>query len=140
MGWIAEHGMPFESEPLTHDEMRWLFETLDAEGSRYPIKQCFSNSQLVLLHADVWGDSRHELVYAEGYAQSVIPVHHGWLLLNGKVIDLTMRLSGPLKRTSPVKKARLRNRVLGEFPETQSGFPIFEPDSPDCPIRLGGKV
>jgi hypothetical protein len=172
MGWIAEHGQPFESEPLSNEELRWLFQLLDSEGSRYQIKECYYNAQRVLLYADAWGllNGEHELVYAEGYAQSVIPVHHGWLLLNGKVVDLTMRLREPLKRTSPVKRGRLRNRVLGEFPEPrayfgvrfetdsvrafmrrtgtlgsliddwQSGFPIFEPDSPNCPVLLGGEA
>lgn len=173
MGWIADHGQPFESQPLTDDEMAWLFDVLDTEGRRHPIKECYSNSQRVLLHQtawDLWGDRGHDLIYAEGYAQSVIPVLHGWLLLNGKVVDLTMRLRKPFRRTSAVGRRRLRDRVLGEFPEPrayfgvrfetesvlkfmrrtgtlgsliddwQSGFPIFEPDSPHCPVLLGGDV
>jgi hypothetical protein len=174
MGWIADHGRPYESEPLTDDELVWLFTLLDREGSRYQIKECYYNSQKVLLHADAWSHfvehDEHELIYVEGYAESIIPVHHGWLSLNGKVVDLTMRLREPLNRTSRVHRRRLRNRVLGEFPERrsyfgvpfetksvrafvrrtgtlgsliddwQSGFPIFEPDSPDCPVLLGGQA
>lgn len=169
-GWVADHGQFHESQPLTDDEMRWLFELLDDEGSRYAIKECFYNSQKVLLYADAWGwlDGEHTLEYAEGFAQSIIPVQHGWLLLNGKVIDLTMRLRKPLKRTSRVKAARLRNRVLGEFPESrayygtvfpvesvrafmrrtgtlgsliddwQSDFPILDPSSPHYPLKGRG--
>lgn len=47
------------------------------------IKECFSNClKEVLGHPD-------RLVYCEGYATGVIPVHHAWLSYEGKVIDPT---------------------------------------------------
>jgi hypothetical protein len=169
-GWVHEHGESHESQPLTDDEITWLFRLLDAEGGRYRIKECYYNAQRVLLFANAWGFDEHELSYAEGYAQSIIPVPHGWLLLNGKVVDLTMRLREPLSRTSRVHRRRLRNRAFGEFPETReyfgtvfptesvlnfmrrtgtlgsliddwpSDFPILDPHSPDNPLPMGAEA
>lgn len=50
---------------------------------RGEIKNCFSNCFIEA--------TRHpyDLTYCEGYAMGVIPVHHAWLLYNGKVIDPT---------------------------------------------------
>ena len=33
----------------------------------------------------------HDFEYVEGFAQSIIAVHHAWNTLNGKVVDLTWR-------------------------------------------------
>lgn len=46
-------------------------------------QQCFANAQrLALLHSD--------LTYVEGYAMSVIPLHHGWCVdRDGRVVDTT---------------------------------------------------
>jgi len=40
-----------------------------------------------------------------------MPVHHAWLTLNGKLIDLTWRTDKPNHR------GRLKNRILGVIPE-----------------------
>lgn len=117
-GWAAEHCKPYESQALTDDEMAWLFELIDADRRRYQIKQCYYNAQMMLLFADAWdylGEGAPELQYVEGYAHGLIAVNHGWLTLNGKVVDLTMRLRKPVKRTSHVGRRRLVDRVLGEF-------------------------
>lgn len=47
------------------------------------IKECFSNCLKELMRYP------DRLVYCEGYATGVIPVHHAWLLYEGKVIDPT---------------------------------------------------
>lgn len=48
------------------------------------IKQCFSNCFDEMLK------NPNKLLYCEGYATGVIPVHHAWLItLDGKVIDPT---------------------------------------------------
>lgn len=52
--------------------------------NRGEIKECFSNcfSEMV--------SHKSELTYCEGYAFSgLLPVHHAWLLYEGKVIDPT---------------------------------------------------
>jgi hypothetical protein len=49
------------------------------------LKECFTNSQKTLL----FGDVEHRLSYAEGLIRGNI--HHAWLLINDKVVDLTLR-------------------------------------------------
>ena len=69
---------------------------------RFERKQCFANSQrLVAAGPD------GPLVYVEGfvYPKSGIPIHHGWVGINGKVVDVTL----PDRATGSV--------VLGEFSE-----------------------
>lgn len=83
---------------------------------RFPIQQCYANSISLVL-----ADARFQ--YVEGYfAQEEIgpgfPIMHGWVILNGKVIDLTSRLSVPRK------SGRLRDRVLGEFPAAREYFGV----------------
>ena len=108
---------PTESCALTAEENKTLFRAVDAVRQRFEIKQCFFNSQMLVVY-----DDTNQLRYWEGWAQgrAVIPLHHGWVSLNGKLIDLTWRLEKP--RT----KGRLRNRVLGEIPEdwVYMGIPI----------------
>ncbi len=112
--YVLQNGEFYESQPLTDDELKWLFEIIGTQ--RFAVKQCYYNSQILLMNT-VFLDNRHELRYVEGYAMGIIPIPHGWLTLNGKVVDLTMRLRENLKRKSPVNRKRLMDRALGEFPE-----------------------
>jgi len=120
-GYVHGLGRAYESEPLTDDETRWLFELIDNYRGRFPIKQCFSNSQRLLMHADtratLFEDKTHTLAYVEGYAISFFPLHHGWLTLNGKVVDVTLRLQKEemFSRKTALHRRRLRDRVIGEF-------------------------
>lgn len=124
--YVLQNGRLYESQPLTDEELGWLFKLIN--GKRFAVKQCYYNSQLFLMDAK-FHDHEHELRYVEGYSIGVIPVQHGWLTLNGKVIDLTMRLQEKLKRQSPVCRNRLGNRVLGEFPADREYFGvIFDTD------------
>jgi len=93
------------SLPLTEDEHESLFRTISS-GHRFMQKQCFHNAQLLALE-------NPDLQYVEGYAQgnAIIPVHHAWLSLNGKLIDLTWRTD------KPNHKGRLSNRILGAIPD-----------------------
>ena len=93
---------------LTEDEATILWEVVDRRGARYKQKECFYNAQLLVL-----ADESGQMQYNEGYAsgRGFIPVHHGWVTLNGKVIDLTWRTA------KPNHHGRLRNRVIGAIPE-----------------------
>lgn len=114
--YVLREGSDFVSEPLTDAEMRWIFAAIG--DTRFQIKQCYYNAQRLLTHASFQSNpDGHELRYVEGYASGLIPCLHGWLSLNGKVVDLTMRLRNKLpRRKSTVGRRRLQNRVLGEFP------------------------
>lgn len=53
------------------------------------IKQCFANSQALLFERALFNE---KLTYVEGYVESVITIHHGWLVdKDGNVIDVTLR-------------------------------------------------
>jgi len=126
-GYVLLRGQEYESAALTDAELEWLFELVDDCGVRFPVKQCYQNAQrLVLHHADTPGRQREGMVlsYVEGYGMSLIPVQHAWLALNGKVVDVTMRLRERVLRESKVKRGRLRDRVLGQFPESRQYFGV----------------
>jgi hypothetical protein len=109
-GYVAAKGKPYRSEPLTDAERAHLFNVIDQSCRRFPIKQCFYNSQMVAVT-----DKTNQLKYVEGFVADPrvpIPIHHGWLTLNGKVIDLTLR------RTRR-GKGRLRDRAIGTFGDRQ---------------------
>lgn len=119
--YVLQKGQEFASQPLTDDELDWLFRVIGHQ--RFAIKQCYYNSQMLLMSAR-FHEEPHELRYVEGYATGVIPVMHGWLTLNGKVVDLTMRLRKDFKRQSAIHQRRLQNRVLGEFPEDRCYYGV----------------
>lgn len=70
-------------------------------------QQCFANAQrLALLNP--------ELTYVEGYAMSVVPLHHGWCVDRaGRVIDVTwIDRSGVEYFGVPIRTPYVRQRVL----------------------------
>jgi hypothetical protein len=101
--WTEEKG----SAKLTVNEAESLYRAVDMARGRFQIKECFYNSQRLMIH-----DHSNQIEYWEGYAlgNAPIPVHHGWNVINGKVVDLTLRMK------SPRSKGRLRNRVIGVVP------------------------
>lgn len=106
--YVLTKGKPYASQPLTESELALVRQL--TSGHRFPIKQCFHNSQML-----VWHQYRMRmcpLQYVEGYACSDIgfPVLHAWLTINGKVVDLTLRT----KKTTSAR-GFLRDRVVGEF-------------------------
>lgn len=90
-GFLLKHGRVFEPSHLIADEERVLerqVALLDTTLDAFPRKQCFSNSQQL-----VTPGPDDALTYCEGYyyLRGGIPVHHAWVSLNGKVIDVTLR-------------------------------------------------
>ena len=110
-GLILAEGRSFDSAPLTTEQHRYVREVLRRDRGRYPWKQCFSTSQRVICLSDF----QNRLTYHEGVAVSrVIPVHHGWLVLdNERVIDLTWRRS----TEKNVRRKLEHTRVFGDWPE-----------------------
>jgi hypothetical protein len=107
-GYVLVNGQEFHSASLTKPERTVVREAMGLSGSEFEIKQCYSNSQALVL-ADPTGSLR----YAEGYVIKFdlpFPIHHGWAVLNGNVIDLTCRVHGAART-----KGRLGDRVLGIF-------------------------
>jgi hypothetical protein len=121
--YVVAEGMPPRlNAPLTTSE--WDIVRRIANIGNYPVKQCFANSQRALMHFawlmrsqdDPVTVDGHTLEYREGYVwdPTLIPIHHGWLELNGKVVDLTLRRER--NRSRPV----LQNRpCMGETGDIQ---------------------
>lgn len=111
--FVLQHGRFYESQKLTKDELNYLQVIKANYGKRFLPKQCFYNSQMWLLTTDRFLTAPPGMVlrYVEGYSTSVIPIHHGWLTLNGKVIDPTLRMAGQ------PRKSLLPGRTVGTFPE-----------------------
>lgn len=106
--FIFDRGVRFESAELTDEERAIVEAAIDRVGEPFQIKQCFYNSQLLVMY-----DLTRKLRYHEGYAKGAgpIPVLHAWASINGKVIDLTFRTDRDIETLD------LSNRVLGSFPE-----------------------
>ena len=111
-GYVLREGRPIESQELTADELAYVLEV--TKRGVFPIKQCYYNSQMILMR-----DFKHRLTYVEGVcAHAIIPVLHGWLEIGGKVIDVTMRSKVRAKRR------QLADRVLGSWSDGREYFGV----------------
>lgn len=119
--YVLKNGHSPSEIPLSIEERAWFTDV--TKGQRYPIKQCFANSQTFTLAVtdEALRRSRKKLPqgwrlsYVEGYVLPdwiPMPIHHGWVELNGKVIDLTLRYRD-LKRD---RKNRFYDRAIGMYP------------------------
>lgn len=111
--YVLQHGKLYESQPLTEDERAYLAAVLKAHGTRFPIKQCYYNSQLLVATTGaLMQDERYTLHYVEGVASAIIPIDHAWVSLNGKVVDVTLRYHG---KNKGIGDPLLPGRAVGEF-------------------------
>lgn len=106
---------PSVNEPLSPEERR----IVEAAASclELPRRQCFANSQLAVL-----GDHSGTLRYVEGFLSFLIPIHHGWVEINGKAVDLTIRLRESERAEVPAEALVLGDRMAGAIPP---GFAFF---------------
>lgn len=81
--FVLDRGRNYTSAALTTEEMRAV--KAAAGRRKYHKKECFYNAHMVVLR-----DTTGTLVYTEGWAfAGLLPVYHGWVTVNGKVVDLT---------------------------------------------------
>ena len=113
--YVLKEGRPMESKALSAEQLKYIQKL--ARGGSYPLKQCFSNSQILIMQAEEDG----RLAYYEGYASTgIMPTLHGWLVLDGEcLIDMTWRQGGNLK---PARGPLHRTRVFGEIPKGYSYY------------------
>ena len=104
------------SSALTGDELRYLKRVAKHTRLSFEPKLCFTNAMTLVAH-----DAMGRLTYCEGYCYSgVIAVHHGWVTLAGKVVDLTRstRPESAAEYCDGVPpQADLMDRILGAVPE-----------------------
>jgi hypothetical protein len=74
--------------PLAHhpEEVRRVIRMI---GFRPMMKECFRNSQQFIISCEMRG-LLPGLEYREGLIQSIIPIEHAWLWLDGRDLDLTL--------------------------------------------------
>ena len=84
--YVLDRGVPHLSGVLTPSEHATLKAAVkNCVTKKFEKKQCFYNAQLLAI-----ADVSRQLTDVEGYAAcGLIPLHHGWCALNGKVIDVT---------------------------------------------------
>lgn len=92
---FVRHGRPMRPERLTIAEARLVVKAARDLGglARVRPKQCYFNAQQIILHPAL----ARRFQYVEGYVCDPVvnyPIEHAWLLLNGKVVDLTLRALG----------------------------------------------
>lgn len=123
--YVLRNGRVMEkNEPLTPEEEAVVQASIDrAKQVGHDVtemKQCFSNAQLLVIcdHSD-------ELIYNEGFAvgKSIV-VHHGWVTINGKVVDSTW------KTKEPASRSLLPEHPVGELPDgwVYFGFAVENED------------
>jgi hypothetical protein len=91
--FVVEYGRPYDSAPLTARERAYVQCLIDGHRHwwtrSFRYNHCFANSQELLAF-----DTTGRVVYVEGYVWAygdrLPPVHHAWLALHGKVIDVTV--------------------------------------------------
>ena len=82
--FMKQEGKFYESANLTEDELAHFEQIFNRAGRPRTKKMCFYNAQMIAL-----ADKTKKLKYVEGYAVNIfpLPLNHGWLEINGKVID-----------------------------------------------------
>ncbi len=117
--FVVDRGVPQpESAALTEEQYDYLIRVATATTLPFESKQCFHNAMmLTVLDSQMEG----RIEYVEGYCFSgMIPVHHAWIELDGKLVDLTRSLRPEAVQEffdGIAPQADLRDRVLGVIPE-----------------------
>ncbi len=113
--YVKQHGRLYESQALTGPELGYLARLIHRVGHGFPIRQCYANSQELVLASLKVRDDEHQVKYVEGMTNAIIPIDHGWLTINSKVVDPTLRF----RDCDPgwTDNELLPSRVVGLFPE-----------------------
>lgn len=117
--FVLDRGQPQpDSSPLTDEQFEYLTKVASATTLPFEPKQCFHNAMMLAIL-----DNRFEgrIEYVEGFAYTgVLPVHHAWVELDGKLVDLTRSLRPEAAMEfidGEPPQADLRDRLLGAIPE-----------------------
>jgi len=115
--------MMVSTEPLTEEQFEYLKSVADNSGHVFEPKQCFTNSMSLVI-----ADTHHRMSYVEGYCYSgLMPVLHSWVLLDGKLVDLTRSLRDESAQEfidGKPPQADLKDRILGVIPEDWQYFGV----------------
>jgi hypothetical protein len=107
-GFVLRHGKEYTPRRLSPGEIAYVKRVADRTLIPFETKQCFHNSQMLLMH-----DHEQRLEYVEGYlAHAFLPTLHGWITINGKVVDLTARV---WRLGKPIHRHPYGAGVFGRF-------------------------
>lgn len=129
---IIDDGAVFDSQVLSESELEDVELLVDhaLQMCDFEMKECFHNAQILVLAEDHIGSENlnHGIRYYEGYfirEDLPIPIHHGWIAINGKIVDLTIRQTDLV---SPLES--FEDRTIGEIPSSVSyiGIEISKDD------------
>ncbi len=120
MKYVFDKGHIFISTTLTDEEFDFLKSALSLlrERVKTDAKQCYSNSQIFLLSLETMGLLKRDDIrirYCEGFFidKSIpIPIAHGWITLNNKIIDITLTQS-EYQTNIP----KLKNKIIAQIPQ-----------------------
>lgn len=89
-GFVLRHGRIFSSEVLTPSELKIVQAAYKLASRRcfFEQRECWWNAKAL-----VKADRTKTLRYVEGYGRHLIPTLHAWAEINGKVVDMTWRVS-----------------------------------------------
>ncbi len=83
--FVLRHGQAFDPVPLSMEQQAYARACVERAGVKPTMGQCYVNSRQTMERGDV----EQRLAYVEGFCGK--GTHHGWLLLDGLVLDLTLR-------------------------------------------------
>lgn len=118
----------YESNVMPQDEKTKLMELLKKQGKmlrNFEAKQCFHNSQMLIVNTQNDPVFSQKLKYCEGYWMSPsipIAIPHAWLVYDDKyVVDVTMTTRGMREP----RLANLSDRAICEFPNDWEYYGII---------------
>ena len=124
--FVLAYGRDYDPKPLDRHERAHVHQMLHEyrafwrRGFEY--NHCFANAQRLIPF-----DTSRKVVYVEGfvwaYGDRLPPVHHGWLSLHGKVIDLTAPTRA-IARKPPPEPPQLHGDFEGR---AYLGVPFLRP-------------
>lgn len=120
--YLLRNGREYVSAPLTSEEAAYLDRLVTGLDPELPAKACYANAQRLVL--DSMGRAGPvEVRYVEGLAATdIVPAFdHGWLTLNGKVVDPTLRF---LPGERGTEQACLPGRAAGLLPAGRAYFGV----------------
>ena len=104
---ILDRGVWFTSRELSSTQRSIVIAAAERAGEQIVPNHCFANAARLVM-----ADRSGELSYYEGFAAGhVMPVHHAWCVIGGKVIDLTWKRRDLMQ----VRQHPWSEYVLGEF-------------------------
>ena len=132
--YLLDKGKDMVSSPLDGEQKEMAIFLSQLNGNP-KAKQCFYNAMFMCMVSHSDSDLISRIKYCEGYVscKAPFPVHHAWITLDGKIVDVTMTTNNyTLEQmtefmelgTELPRSEDLSDRILGEIPEGWQYFGV----------------